>query len=95
MKHSVILISCLIVSALVAFYDRLPLPDGGLFKLTKYTPWLLEFPTYVGLLFTPKNMHGLNPWGLGLGFFLQSVAVVYAFWALGRLVVKRLMRVDG
>lgn len=95
MKHVTIIVTCLVVSALTAFYDRLPLTDGGLFKLTKYIPWLFEFPMYVGLFFTPKNVHGVSPWGFGLGFFLQSVAAVYAVWFLGWFVVKRFMRTEG
>jgi len=95
MKHIIILLTCLMVSVVVAFYDQLPLPDGGLFKAMKHMPWLFDFPVLVGMLFTPKSVHGVSPLGFGFGFFLQSGALIYGLWLLVWLLTKRFAHSGG
>jgi hypothetical protein len=95
MKHLFILLICVVLSVLVAFYDWLPLPSGGMFYLMKRVPWLFDLPVFVGMFFTPRGAHGVSPWGLFLGVFVQAVLVAYGLYFLAGWVVKRLKPGSG
>ncbi len=92
MKHIIVTVACLLVSVVMVFYDQLPLPSGGLFKVMKELPWLFEFPIRIGMLLSARGAHGVNQWGFGLGLFLESLALAYGvgfiLWSLAQIFTR-------